>query len=78
MPLVEKIRDRLTAVEKVVDVTPDGAEGDEYEAWLAASSPVSRPGDVSPEDTCPVVYSSGTTGRPEGIMLIHAIWSRTH
>jgi acyl-CoA synthetase (AMP-forming)/AMP-acid ligase II len=72
VPLVEKIRDRLTGVEKVVEVTPDGAAGDEYEAWLAASSPVSRPDDVTPDDTCLVMYSSGTTGRPKGIMLTHA------
>jgi acyl-CoA synthetase (AMP-forming)/AMP-acid ligase II len=72
MPLVEKIRDRLTGVEKVIEVTPDGAEGDEYEAWLAASEPVARPDDVSPDDVCLVMYSSGTTGRPKGIMLSHA------
>jgi acyl-CoA synthetase (AMP-forming)/AMP-acid ligase II len=72
MPVVEKIRDRLTRVEKVIEVTPDGAEGDEYEAWLAGSEPVSRPDDVSPDDVCLVMYSSGTTGRPKGIMLSHA------
>ncbi|GAA1476604.1 long-chain fatty acid--CoA ligase [Nocardioides aestuarii] len=72
MPVIDKIRDRLTKVEKIVEVTPDGAEGDAYEAWLAASSPVSRPDDVSPDDTCLVMYSSGTTGRPKGIMLTHA------
>ena len=43
MPLVDKIRDRLTAVEKVIEVTPEGGDGDEYEAWLARSEPVSRP-----------------------------------
>ena len=43
-PLVEKIRDKLTGVEKVIEVTPDGAEGDEYEAWLAASEPVDAAG----------------------------------
>ena len=32
MPLVEKLRDRLPRVERVVEVTPDGAPGDEYEA----------------------------------------------
>lgn len=72
MPLVDKIRDRLTHVEKVIEVTPDGAEGDEYEAWLAASTPVSRPADVDPDDVCLVMYSSGTTGHPKGVMLTHA------
>ena len=35
MPTVDKIRDQLTSVETVIEVTPDGADGDEYEAWLA-------------------------------------------
>ena len=72
MPTIEKIRDRLTKVEKVIEVTPEGGDGDEYEAWLAASTPVSRPDDVSPDDVCLVMYSSGTTGRPKGVMLTHA------
>ena len=70
MLTVEKIRDRLTKVEKVIEVTPDG-KGDEYEAWLAASTPVTRPDDVTPDDVCLVMYSSGTTGRPKGVMLTH-------
>ncbi|KQY57658.1 long-chain-fatty-acid--CoA ligase [Nocardioides sp. Root140] len=72
MPTIEASRDRLTAVEKVIVVTPDGADGDEYERWLAASEPVGRADDVTPEDTCLVMYSSGTTGRPKGIMLSQA------
>ncbi len=71
MPLVEQIRDRLPAVERIIEVTPEGAEGDGYEAWLAAAQPVSRPADVDPEDVCLVMYSSGTTGRPKGVMLTH-------
>ena len=71
-PSVEAIRDRLTSVERIIEVTPDGAEGDAYEAWLAASAPVPRPADVEPSDTCLVMYSSGTTGRPKGVMLTHA------
>jgi acyl-CoA synthetase (AMP-forming)/AMP-acid ligase II len=69
MPLVEKIRDRLTTVEQFVEVTPDGADGDAYEALLAAAKPVGRSADVTPDDVCLVMYSSGTTGRPKGVML---------
>jgi acyl-CoA synthetase (AMP-forming)/AMP-acid ligase II len=69
MPLVERIRDRLTTVEHVVEVTPDGGPGDEYEAMLAAATPVGRDPEVDPEDVCLVMYSSGTTGRPKGVML---------
>src|SRR3954453_454052 len=37
MPTIDKIRDRLTHVEKVIEVTPDGAGVDEYEEWLRSS-----------------------------------------
>ena len=72
MPTVNKIREQLTSVETVIEVTPDGADGDAYEAWLASSTPTWRPDDVSADDVCLVMYSSGTTGRPKGVMLSHA------
>jgi acyl-CoA synthetase (AMP-forming)/AMP-acid ligase II len=67
-----RIRDRLTNVEKIITVTPDGAEGDEYEAFLADASPLDRPAATSTDDVCLVMYSSGTTGHPKGVMLTHA------
>jgi acyl-CoA synthetase (AMP-forming)/AMP-acid ligase II len=72
MPLVDKIRDRLTTVEQVIEVTPDGGDGDEYEALLARSEPLDRQPDVEPEDVCLVMYSSGTTGHPKGVALTQA------
>ncbi|MCW2821610.1 MAG: long-chain-fatty-acid--CoA ligase [Marmoricola sp.] len=71
MPLVKSIRDRLTTVEHIVGITPDGAEGDEYEALLAAAEPTGRDPEVEPDDICLVMYSSGTTGRPKGVALTH-------
>jgi acyl-CoA synthetase (AMP-forming)/AMP-acid ligase II len=69
MPVIDSIRDRLETVEKIIEVTPDGIEGDEYEAWLAESPPVDRPAETTPDDVCLVMYSSGTTGHPKGVML---------
>jgi acyl-CoA synthetase (AMP-forming)/AMP-acid ligase II len=66
---VDGIAYRLTAAEKIVEVTPDGADGDEYEALLAGAMPTGRRDDVDPEDIALVMYSSGTTGRPKGIAL---------
>ena len=70
-PTIEAIRDRLPQVERILTVTPDGADGDEYEAWLAASEPTARPDETDPDDVCLVMYSSGTTGHPKGVMLTH-------
>jgi acyl-CoA synthetase (AMP-forming)/AMP-acid ligase II len=71
MPVVDKIRDKLTTVERIVELTPDGADGDEYEALLAAAEPVGRAAEVESGDVCLVMYSSGTTGRPKGVALTH-------
>lgn len=69
---VDKIRGDLTNVEQVIVVTPDGGDGDEYEALLAGATPVDRSEDVESDDVCIIMYSSGTTGRPKGVMLSQA------
>jgi acyl-CoA synthetase (AMP-forming)/AMP-acid ligase II len=66
---IDAIRDHLTHVEHVITVTPEGTDGDEYEAMLAAATPRDRGADVTPEDVCVIMYSSGTTGNPKGIRL---------
>jgi acyl-CoA synthetase (AMP-forming)/AMP-acid ligase II len=69
MPLVDGVRERLAAVEEVIEVTPDGGEADAYEQLLADSQPTPPAAEVNPGDVCLVMYSSGTTGRPKGVML---------
>ncbi|MFN8072642.1 MAG: long-chain-fatty-acid--CoA ligase [Mycobacterium sp.] len=69
---IDKIRDRLTHVEHVIEVTPEGGSDDEYEAMLAAATPRGRGADVVPDDVCVIMYSSGTTGNPKGIRLTQA------
>ncbi|OBJ37823.1 long-chain fatty acid--CoA ligase [Mycolicibacterium mucogenicum] len=71
-PAVDAITDKLTAVEHIVSVTPEGGDGDEYEALLAGAAPVDRSPDVQPDDVCIIMYSSGTTGRPKGVALTQA------
>ncbi|WP_196780924.1 long-chain-fatty-acid--CoA ligase [Nocardioides sambongensis] len=71
MPTIEAIRDRLPKVERIISVTPDGAPGDEYEQFLADAPVVEDGPDVLEDDVCLIMYSSGTTGRPKGVMLTH-------
>ena len=66
LPQLDLVRDRLEHVEKIVVV---GGDADEYEAWLAGGTPTDRQDEVSPDDVCVVMYSSGTTGRPKGVQL---------
>ncbi|AQT78645.1 long-chain fatty acid--CoA ligase [Mycolicibacterium litorale] len=68
-PAIDKIRDRLVHVQHVIEVTPEGADGDEYEAMLAAAAPRGRSSEVDPDDPCLIMYSSGTTGHPKGVTL---------
>lgn len=42
---------------------------DQYESWLAAATPVAPDPHVADTDTALVIYSSGTTGRPKGVLL---------
>jgi acyl-CoA synthetase (AMP-forming)/AMP-acid ligase II len=78
LPSVEEIRDGLPKVEVIWELTPDGADNDEYEQALAEATPIDRDPAVTPDDVVLVMYSSGTTGRPKGVMISqHALIKHT-
>lgn len=44
--------------------------------WLASADATSAPVDIEPEDGLNIIYSSGTTGTPKGIVQSHAMGIR--
>ena len=65
---LDAVRAQVPSLERVVVV---GGGDDEYQAWVEAAEPVDASPDVDPEDVVLVMYSSGTTGFPKGVMLSH-------
>lgn len=74
--LIEPIRDQLASVKTFVlmsdDPAPCGWDGEDYEALMASSSADRPPQPQMDEnDVCELFYTSGTSGRPKGVMLTH-------
>src|SRR5947209_179487 len=61
-PAAEAAAARVDGLDRIVVID------DEYEALLAAAPPA-RAAEVDEDETALVIYSSGTTGRPKGVLL---------
>jgi acyl-CoA synthetase (AMP-forming)/AMP-acid ligase II len=71
--VVDALRGELPSVERFVCIgrpTPEWAQ--DYEALLDDAAPGARPIAAEPGDIAHIVYTSGTTGRPKGVMRGHA------
>jgi len=74
LPLVEQIRPSLTSVEHVIVMQDEPDLSDhclDYEALLASASADFAWPAVDENDACGICYSSGTTGRPKGVVYSH-------
>ena len=67
-PVVEAIRANLTSTQLIVVI--GGAGGDtDYETWVNSGATTDPGVESASEDVAFQLYSSGTTGRPKGVML---------
>jgi acyl-CoA synthetase (AMP-forming)/AMP-acid ligase II len=65
-PAAKAAAARVPGLQRIVVV---GGQGDEYESLLDAASPAQADASVDESETALVIYSSGTTGRPKGVVL---------
>lgn len=66
-PRISEMAESIPRVQKVVVV---GGDTDSYEQWLAeAARPSAATSGVRPDDDALIIYSSGTTGKPKGVVL---------
>jgi fatty-acyl-CoA synthase len=72
-PMVEALRADLPAVKRwvVLEGPIEGPATHEYEALLADASSAYQPADVDEDAMAELFYTSGTTGRPMGVVLTH-------
>ncbi len=70
-PFADKIRGLLPGGRIALDFAAPGWQS--YDAWLAAAPDQAPSVAISPDDPFNLIYSSGTTGVPKGIMHNHAL-----
>jgi acyl-CoA synthetase (AMP-forming)/AMP-acid ligase II len=51
---------------------PPGGEWLDFQSFTAAATTAPPPGEIAPDDECNIIYSSGTTALPKGIVHTHA------
>jgi long-chain acyl-CoA synthetase len=71
VPVLDAIAANLTTVNKIFVIGGDGRYGD-YDAEVAAQPAVDPGTQQTADDVAFQLYSSGTTGRPKGVMLTNA------
>jgi fatty-acyl-CoA synthase len=74
LPAFERFRDRLTSVREVIVVDGDGQGPPaalDYESLIAGAEPDEFEEHIEERDAAAMCYTSGTTGRPRGVVYSH-------
>jgi long-chain acyl-CoA synthetase len=68
-PILDAIADGLPNVRQFVRIGSDDGPHEDYETWITAHDPIDPEEPSSSTDVAFQLYSSGTTGRPKGVMI---------
>ena len=71
VPILDAIADQLTHVTTVL-VIGGHERFTDYDEWVASFDPIDPGTDSAMDDVAFQLYSSGTTGRPKGVMITNA------
>jgi len=70
--IVEKIKNKIPGVKKIVAISGDHPEWELYADWRNKQSRDDPGRSIAGQDTAIQMYTSGTTGRPKGVLISNA------
>lgn len=76
LPIVESVRSALPSLDLVIVLgKPDGDDDISFASLIEKSDDSFEPAETGPGELCHLMYTSGTTGRPKGVMATHLnVW----
>ena len=76
MPLIQGIRGDCPDLEHVLTLDPHGGNGVlGWDEFIHGAERRPALTEVSPDDMASIIYTSGTTDRPKGVMLKHSAFA---
>ncbi|CAN5721135.1 class I adenylate-forming enzyme family protein [soil metagenome] len=69
--LADAVPDGSLPLERIA--LDDGGTGQSFSAWLGRTDATPAPADIGPASAFNIIYSSGTTGEPKGIVQSHGM-----
>lgn len=72
LDVIEEIKENLPAVRKIIIMSGESTDREEFSAWRNRQDKEDPDLDIAGEDIFLMMYTSGTTGNPKGVLLSNA------